>query len=378
MYANTDNVDPRTFDIDYNDLEEIDKWLLSKYNNLVKNVTDAYEEYDLNKVAKYLINFLNEDFSNWYIRRNRRRFWASNLDNSKKAVYKTTYDVLIGFLKLVSPITPFITEDIYTKLTNEESIHLSDFPVYDESKINEKIEKRMDLVRDLISLGRNAREEAKIKVRQPISKVILDGKNEELIKDLTDLIKEELNVKEVEFQSNLTMYMTLEVKPDYRTCGKMFGKNINEYAKALQNISQDEINVLSNGNSIKIDLLGEKVEVNSDMVDIRVNSKEGYDAAYLNDNFIIINTSLTEELIMEGIARELVSKVQNLRKESDFDIADRINLYYDGNIDNVIDSFSEYIKKETLSINIIKKDLSSSSYDLNGNEVKIEVERVTL
>ena len=377
MYANTDEVDPRTFEVDYKDLEEIDKWLLSKYNNLVKNVTDAYEEFDLNKVVKYLITFLNDDLSNWYIRRNRRRFWASELDNSKKAVYKTTYEVLIGFLKLVSPITPFITEDLYIKLTNEESIHLSDFPVCDESKINEKIENRMDLVRDLISLGRNAREEAKIKVRQPISKVILDGKNEELIKDLSDLIIEELNVKEVEFSKDLTEYMTLEVKPDFRVCGKMFGKNINDYGKLLQELSQDDINRLSKGLSINVKFMSNDLEITSDMVDIRVNSKEGYDAAYLNDNFIILNTSLTDELIMEGVARELVSKVQNLRKDKDFDIADRINLYYDGDIDNVVDKYKEYIKKETLSIEIIKKNLDAEVLDLNGHEVKIDVERIT-
>ena len=281
-----------------------------------------------------------------------------------------------GNQKLVSPITPFVTEDIYTKLTNEESIHLSNFPIYDESKVNEKIEKRMDLVRDLISLGRNAREEAKIKVRQPISNVILDGKNEELIKDLTDLIIEELNVKKVEFSNDLSKYMNLEVKPNYRTCGKMFGNSINNYAKLLQELSDDEINSLSKGLSINTKFNDEDLEISKEMVDIRVNSKEGYDAAYLNDNFIVINTTLSEELIMEGVARELVSKVQNLRKEKDFDIADRIILYYDGDIDSVINNFTDYIKKETLSIEIIKGELSSSSYDLNGNEVKINVERV--
>ena len=376
MYANTDNVDPRKFDVKYDDLEEIDKWLLSKYNNLVKNVTDAYEEYDLNKVVKYLITFLNDDLSNWYIRRNRRRFWASELDNSKKAVYKTTYDVLIGFLKLVCPITPFITEDIYTKLTNEESIHLSDFPIYDESKVNEKIEKRMDLVKDLISLGRNAREEAKIKVRQPINEVILDGKNEELISDLTPLINEELNVKKVTFVSDLTEYMTLSIKPNFRVCGKMFGKNINDYAKELEKLSQKDITTLQNGGSITIKFNDEDLEINSDMIEIRVSSKEGYDAAFLNDNFIVIDTTLTEDLILEGIARELVSKVQNMRKEKDFDIADRIKLYYFGDIKDVIDKFSDYIKKETLALEITKKESLKEEYDLNGKLVKLDVERV--
>ncbi|MBR2997443.1 MAG: isoleucine--tRNA ligase [Bacilli bacterium] len=375
LYANTDNVDPRTYDVKYEDLDEIDKWLLSKYNRLVKNVSDSYEEYDLNKVVKYLITFLNDDLSNWYIRRNRRRFWGSELDTSKKAVYKTTYDVLIGFLKLVAPIAPFITDDIYTKLTNEESIHLSDFPVYDETKVNEKIETRMDLVRDLISLGRNAREEAKIKVRQPISKAILDGKNEKLISDLVDLIKEELNVKEVVFEKDLTKFMTLEIKPNFKVCGKMFGKNINDYANKLLELNQEDINILSKGNSVKVRFMDEDLEITPDMVDIRVNSKEGYDAAYLNDNFIVIDTTLNEDLILEGIAREIVSKVQNLRKDSGFEVENRINLYYDGDLDDVLSKFTDYIKKETLSLDVIKSTLDTESYDINGREVKFKVER---
>ena len=376
LYANTDNVDPRTYEVEYDNLEEIDKWLLSKYNTLVKNVTDSYEEYDLNKVVKYLITFLNDDLSNWYIRRNRRRFWGSELDNSKKAVYKTTYEVLIGFLKLVAPITPFITDDIYTKLTGEESIHLSDFPVYDESKVNEKIEKRMDLVRDLISLGRNAREEAKIKVRQPISKAILDGKNEKTISDLTDLIKEELNVKDVVFEKDLTKFMTLEIKPNFRVCGKMFGKNINDFAKTLLELSQDDINNLSKGNNITIRFMDEDLEVTPDMVDIRVNSKEGYDAAFLNDNFIVIDTTLTDDLILEGFAREIVSKVQNMRKESGFEVENRINLYYDGELDDVLSKYTDYIKNETLSLDIIKTDLDSEEVDINGRNIKFKVEKV--
>ena len=376
LYANTDNVDPRTYDVKYDELDEIDKWLLSKYNNLVKNVTDAYEEYDLNKVVKFLITFLNDDLSNWYIRRNRRRFWGSELDTSKKAVYKTTYDVLIGFLKLVAPITPFITDDIYTKLTNEESIHLSNFPTYDESKVNEKIENRMDLVRDLISLGRNARENSKIKVRQPISEVILDGKNEKLIGDLTNLIEEELNVKKVTFTPELVKYMTLEIKPNFKVCGKMFGKNINDYANKLLELKQDDINNLSKGNSITIRFMEEDLEVTPDMVDIRVNSKEGYDAAYLNDNFIVIDTKLTEDLLLEGVAREIVSKVQNLRKESNFDVENRINLYYDGDLDDVLAKYSDYIKKETLSLEIIKASLKSETNDINGREVRFGVEKI--
>ena len=178
-YANVDGVDISKCDVKYEDREEIDKWLISKYNRLVKEVTLGYDAYDLNQVVKLITNFVSEDLSNWYIRRNRDRFWASEMDNSKKSVYITTYEVLCGVCKLAAPVIPFTTEEIYTKLTGEKSVHLTDYPVYDEKLINDKIEEKMDLVRSLISIGRYVREEAKIKVRQPLSEAIIDGKNKE-------------------------------------------------------------------------------------------------------------------------------------------------------------------------------------------------------
>ena len=377
MYANTDNIDPREFEIPYDELDEIDKWLLSKYNNLVKDVTESMNSYDLYKTTKLILYFLNEDLSNWYIRRNRRRFWSSKLNTSKKAVYKTTYDVLVGLTRLIAPIAPFISEELYIKLTGNESVHLDDYPVVNENYINTQIEERMDLVRDLISLGRNAREEVKIKVRQPIKEVILDGKNEELISDLTDLIKEELNVKEVIFENDLTKYMTLNIKPNYKVCGKMFGKEINNFSNALLNMNQEDISKLQNNEVVKINFNNEIIEVNNDMVDIRVSSKEGFDAASLNNNFIIIDTKLDEDLIMEGIARELISKVQNLRKEKNYNVTDRINLIYSGDISDVIDNFREYIMKETLAEEISVSDKITNEYDLNGHIVKVDVKRIT-
>ena len=377
MYANTDNVDPREFDVPYEKREEIDKWLLSKYNKLVKNMTDAFDEYDLNKVTKYVFTFLNEDLSNWYIRRNRRRFWGSELNDSKKAVYKTTYEVLTGVCKLLAPIIPFITEELFIKLTGKESVHLEDYPVCDDNMINEAIEEKMDLVRDLISLGRNAREEVKIKVRQPISEIIIDGKNKELIGDLTDLIKEELNVKNVVFENDLSKYMNFTIKPNFKVCGKMFGKEINNYAKMLSTLNDEDVNKLQNGNTITHEFNGETLEITPGMVDIRIESKEGFDAAKENNNFIILNTTLTEDLINEGIVRELVSKVQNLRKVKDFDVADRITLYYDGDIESIISEFTDYIKKETLSVDIVKKEDLSENFNLNGIDVKLDVEKVT-
>ena len=373
MYANTDNLDPRDFKVEYEDLEEIDKWLLSKYNKLVKNVTDSFEEYDLNKVTKYLNGFVNEELSNWYIRRNRRRFWASELDNSKKAVYQTTYEVLVGLCKLAAPIVPFTTEEIYTNLTGEESVHMSDFPKTNESLIDENIETRMDLIRDLISLGRNAREESKVKVRQPISEVILDGKNKSTIEDLIDLVKEELNVKEVNFVDDLSEYMNFEVKPNFKVCGPILGKEIGAFSKELQNITNEDISKLDNGEEITLG----NFKVTKDMIDVRISSKEGFNAAMENNNFIILNTTLTEELLAEGIARELVSKVQQLRKEKDFNITDRIDILYSENeeLTKVMNSFESFIKNETLCDNFLVKDNLTEEYNLNGIEVKLDVER---
>ena len=378
MYANTDNINIKECNVDIKDREEIDKWLLSKYNKLVKVVTDAFDKFDLNIVVKEITNFVSEDLSNWYIRRNRNRFWSSELDNSKKSVYITTYEVLTGLCKLCAPVIPFTTEEIYKDLTGEESVHLADYPVCNESLIDEKLEEKMDLVRNLISLGRNVREENKVKVRQPISEVVLDGKNKDILKDLVDLIKEELNVKEVVFENDLSKYMNYFVKPNFKDVGKVFGSNIKEFQTKLENITTDDILKLENGASISMDIAGTSYDVNKDMVDIRISSKEGFNVGSENNNFVILNTTLTEELILEGLARECVSKVQQLRKNNDFNITDRINLYYssDEDFDKCISKFDNYIKDETLALSIIKDESITESFDLNGHSVKLKVEKV--
>ena len=378
MYANTDGIDINKCDVPVKDREEIDKWLLSKYNKLVKVVTDAFDKFDLNIVVKEVTNFVSEDLSNWYIRRNRDRFWSSDLDNSKKSVYITTYEVLTGLCKLCAPVIPFTTEEIYKDLTNEESVHLADYPVCDESLIDEKLEEKMDLVRDLISLGRNVREENKVKVRQPISEVVLDGKTKKVLNDLVDLIKEELNVKEVVFEDDLSKYMNYFVKPNFKEVGKVFGSNIKEFANKLESLSTEDILKLENNETVSMEIAGTTYDVTKDMVDIRISSKEGFNVGSENNNFVILNTTLTEDLILEGLARECVSKVQQLRKSSDFNIVDRINLYYSGDedFDKAIDKFEKYIKDETLSLSITKDDNLTESFDLNGHDVKLKVEKV--
>ena len=378
LYANTDELDPREFNVPYENREEIDKWILSKYNKLIKYCTDAYDSYDLTKVVRSVTDFVSDDLSNWYIRRNRRRFWASELDDNKKAVYNTTYEVLEGLCKLIAPVVPFVSEEIYTNLTNEQSVHLQDFPVYDETKINEAIEEKMDLVRELISLGRNAREEAKIKVRQPISEIILDGKNKAIINDLVDLIKEELNVKNVIFTQDLNEYISYDIKPNFKVCGPILGKNIKEFQDKLKDFTQDNISTLENGNTITLNIGGNDIDITYDMLDIRINSKEGFNASNEGNNFIILNTTLTNELIDEGIVREFISKVQQIRKTNDYEMMDNINIYYSHNdeFNKSIKNYIDFIKKETLAIVLIESDENyENTYDLNGIELGIRLEK---
>ena len=377
-YANIDSVDPREFEVKYEDLEEIDKWLLSKYNKLLKYVTNSYEEYDLNKVVRALVVFVSDDLSNWYIRRNRNRFWASELDNSKKAVYKTTYNVLVGLSKMIAPIVPFVAENLYTKLTDEESVHLADFPKYDDGLIDLKLEEKMDTVRDLISLGRKIREDVKIKVREPLSEVILDKKQEKLIGDLTTLIEEELNVKKVVFTNEIDSYINFEIKPNFKVCGKLFGSNIKLLTEYLENLDKETIKRLENDEVITITLNDTNYNLNKEMLDIRVNSKEGYNSGVINNSFIILNTTLTDDLINEGIARELISKVQNLRKVKDFNITDRIYIYYyaDINLIEKLDKYIDFIKKETLSDSLIFEKTTDDITNLNGIDVYLDVKKV--
>lgn len=380
IYANADKItDINTCRVEYNDREDIDKWLLSKYNKLIKEVTEAYDEYDLNKVVKLITDFTSIDLSNWYIRRNRDRFWDNLMTTSKKSVYMTTYEVLEGLSKLIAPIASYTAEEIYTNLTGNISVHLSDFPVCNEELIDLKLEEKMDLVRDLISIGRNVREESKIKVRQPISEILLDKKKEKVIGELTSLIKEELNVKEVIYTDDLSTYMNFMVKPNFKEVGKIFGKNIKEFSDKLLELSNEDINKLENNESIKMSIDNTTYDITKDMVDIRISSKEGFKAMVVGNNFVILNTVITRELENEGLARETISKVQQLRKTMNFDITDRINMYIDATSEykENIKDYLDMIKDETLTINVYDKDGIEDKVNINDYEVGFVLEKVS-
>ena len=379
LYANTDNLsatDIKEFtDIE---LEKIDRWLYSKLNTLIKDYTESMEVFDYNKVVHMISDFVVEDLSNWYIRRNRKRFWNSDLTASKKAVYKTTYDAILTISKLIAPITPHIAEEVYRSLTGEVTVHTSLLPERDESMIDKDLEESMDLVRKIVNLGRASREKESIKVRQPLAKIIVDGAYKEKISDLTGLIKEELNIKDVDFEDDLSDFMDYFLKPDFRVVGRIFQSQVNDFAKFLaQTDAKSFIEKVEEGPQ-EIVLGDDKYEVTKDYLDIRISAKEGFDVEMDGNVFVILDTEITEDLRDEGYAREFTSKVQNMRKDKDFEVTDRINISYqaDDDLNKSLEKFAEEIKKETLAEKFERVNLDSEEIELNDKAVKIELERL--
>ncbi len=380
LYANTDGIDAKSFFVPYQQRPELDRWVLSKYNSLVEAVESDLAVFDLTKAVRKIQEFVNEDLSNWYIRRARRRFWATELTDDKKSVYNTTYEILVGVAKLVAPFAPFLSDEMYQKLTGELSVHLADYPVVKQELVDKDVEEKMDLVRNLVGLGRAARAQAKIKVRQPLQKILIDGKYESLINDLVPLIKEELNIKEVVFEKDLKEYMDFNLKPNFRVAGSILGPKIKSLGKVLAQLDAAEVTgKLEAGETIQVELEGETLEIQKDYVLITIAAKEGFTVETENNLFVILDTTLTQELLDEGFAREFISKVQQIRKNSNFEVSDQIKVYFDGDeeISKAVEAFETYIMQETLAVSIDKvSDVSLEKQNLNDHETGIKVERV--
>ena len=377
LYANIDKVEAEKLNVPYNERPELDRWIISKYNKLINTVVESMEQYDHMKTVRAIGDFIGDDLSNWYIRRARRRFFAEGMDIDKQSAYTTTYEVLVGLSKLMAPFAPFISDEIYTKLTGEKTVHIAYFPEADEKLIDEKVEERMDLVKTLVNLGRGTREQEKLKVRQPLSEVIVDGKYKSIISDLTALIEEELNVKKVTFEDDLDKYMNFSVKPNFRTAGPIFGKNIKEFGNYLAGLdAKATISKLSNG-PINIELNGEKYELTEDYLDVRISSKEGFVVGMDNNVFTILDTTLTPELIEQGYVREVISKIQQLRKQADFEMMDEIIISVDADDDikSAIENSKEFIMRETIAKELEYKS-GLDEFDINGHKTGIKVTRI--
>ncbi len=377
MYANMDNLDPRDFFVDYEKRPEIDKWMLSRLNSLVKYVRESLDVFDITKAVREIQNFVNEDVSNWYIRRCRRRFWASEVDDDKKAVYNTTYEVLTTVARLIAPMTPFFAEELYRTLTNEESVHLVMYPEVNESLIDIELEERMNKVTTVVTMGRALREKVKLKVRQPLSHVMLDGKYAEMLNGLEPLIMEELNVKDVVFVNDMSEYINYSLKPNFRVVGAKVGKNMGAFTNVLKNANALEVISAVQGEGFKCDLAGTEFVATEEDIQIQYSVKPGFDMIMENNFIVLLDTTLTPELIEEGLLRELLSKVQNTRKTTGFDVNDTITLYVEGDSEvmAMVNSFEEFIKTEVLATEIVKNvnGVEFFEEDINGHNTKIAV-----
>ena len=380
LYANTDDINPREFYIEPKDRAELDCWILSKFNRLKQEVEQDLAVFEVTKVVRNIQDFVNEDLSNWYIRRSRRRFWETGLTDDKKSVYNTTYEILVELSQMIAPFAPYLSEEMYHNLTGKLSVHLSTYPVCDETMLDTALEEKMDLVKNLVTLGRASREKVKIKVRQPIQKVLVDASYEEIMGDLVPLMKEELNVKEVVFSSDLQQYISYRLKPNLPVLGRLLGAKMRFFQKELAQLDAKEVvESLHLGKEVTMNLDGEPFTLSEEHVLITIDSKEGFDVESHEGLFIILDTQLTDELIEEGFVREFISRIQQMRKANDYEMMDHIRIFYTATetLIKAIKNHAEFIKSETLADELVceaKEGMKEET--LNGEATSLFVERV--
>ena len=380
LYAELDKFNPLEYK-DFKSENVMDKWIMSKLNTLVKDVDVKLNSYDITSAALAIENFTDE-LSNWYVRRNRARYWSETLTDDKIGAYVTLYNTLVTLSKVAAPFVPFITEEIYQNLVvsldenAEESIHLCHWPKVDETAIDKNLEKEMDLAYTIVKLGRSARNGANIKNRQPLSKMLVS--TDSLPKYYGDIIKDELNIKEVDFGADLSQHVNFEIKPNLPVLGKAYGKMIPVIRKEIAAKNQMELaQKIKSGGTETINANGTEIELNSENLLVTMQGIGGYAFAGEGEIGVVLDTHITDELREEGHVREIISKIQNMRKEKGFEVADKINLYVADNdmLISVIEKFKDTIKKDTLTVEIIsgaERDYTETI--INGEKLNLDVE----
>ena len=382
LYAELDQFNPLNY-ADFVSENVMDKWIMSKLNTLVKDVDSMLDSYQITQAALAIEDFTDE-LSNWYVRRNRGRYWSEELTNDKIGAYVTLYRVLTTLIKVAAPFVPFITENIYQNLVAgldnnaPESIHLCSWPQVDESAINKDLEKEMDLAYTIVKLGRSARNGANIKNRQPLSKMLIS--TDSLPEYYGDIITDELNIKEVEFGADLSKYVNFEIKPNLPVLGRAYGKMIPGIRKEIAARNQMELaQAIQNGETVTINVDGTEIELNKENLLVTMQGLEGYAFAGEGSIGVVLDTHISEELREEGHVREMISKIQNMRKDKGFEVADKINLYVAGNemLEGVIKKFADTLKKETLTQEIVfNGDYDYTETVINGEKLNMTVEVV--
>ena len=380
LYANIDNFDPTKYTLDYDNLPVMDKWLLSKLNSVVKTVDDCLANYKIPESARALQEFVDE-MSNWYVRRSRERFWAKGMEQDKINAYMTLYTALVTISKAAAPMIPFMTEEIYQNLVRSvdkdaiESIHLCDFPKVEEAWINKELEDDMEELLKIVVLGRAARNTANIKNRQPIGTMYIKA-DKEMGQFYTDIIADELNVKKVKFANDVESFISYSFKPQLRTVGPKYGKLLNGIRTALAEINGTEaMNELRSTGLLTLDINGNKVELSEEDLLIETAQTEGYVTEADGDISVVLDTNLTPELIEEGFVREIVSKVQTMRKEAGFEVMDKIHIYAKDN-DRILELMKNH--KEEIMSEVLAEDMTLGTTDGYVKEWNINKEPVVL
>lgn len=383
LYAEIDKFNPLEYK-DFKSENVMDKWIMSKLNTLVKNIDEKLNSYDITSAALALDAFTDE-LSNWYVRRNRARYWAEELSDDKIGAYVTLYNVLVTVAKIAAPFVPFITEEIYQNLVvsldknAKESVHLCTWPEVDEASINNELEKEMDLAYSIVKLGRSARNGANIKNRQPLSQMLVSVTS--LPEYYGDIIKDELNIKEIKFGADLSEHVNFEIKPNLPVLGKAYGKMIPGIRKEIAAKNQMELaqKIKSGANEI-ITVDGNEIELNSENLLVTMQGLDGYAFAGEGEIGVVLDSHITPELQEEGHVREMISKIQNMRKEKGFEVADKINLYVSNNemLEGIIKKFIDTIKKETLTVDVIFGDNNEEYTEttINGEKLNMNVKVV--
>jgi isoleucyl-tRNA synthetase len=389
LYANIDEFTYNSASVPRQERPEMDQWIISRLNTLIKKVDEYLETYDSVHAARRIEDFVQE-LSNWYVRRSRRRFWKKGKNRDKLAAYQTLYECLISLAQLMSPIAPFLSEWLYRRLNKagrgeEESVHLSFYPTVEETAICRTLEHRMQLAQQISSMTLSLRNKSEINVRQPLERIIIPMDNEqerEAITSVKDIILDEVNIKKIEFVRDDSGIVKKSAKPNFPVLGKRLGPAMKQVVPKIKNLTNKQLTNYEEEGVIELDL-GEQggIQLSGDDIKIVRSGLEGWQVEAEQGLSVALDTTLTEELVQEGLAREFVNRIQNMRKEADFNVTDRIQIGVEATDKMVqaITSMNEYIKKETLAKNIVETPLEASDYSktwkIDGQECTIFLQK---
>jgi isoleucyl-tRNA synthetase len=389
LYANIDKFEPEKEKVEVKNRPEIDRWIISRLNSLIRNIIADLDNYDVTRTSRKIQEFVIEDLSNWYVRRNRKRFWQSGLDSNKYCAYRTLWEVLVSLTKLIAPFVPFISEELYQELAGRfdnahKSVHLEDYPGYKENLIDPGLEERMNKARIIASLARAGRNRAGIKIRQPLEKMFVlippRAKKDEL-EPILSLISEEINIKNISLVQDELFLVDYKAKPRFQSLGPKFGKKANQVAELIRSLNPEKLKELKAQEKIQVEFDDDRIELSLEDLELEEKEKEGLLVESGDGYKVGIDTYISEALRDEGFARELVNKIQNMRRQAGFQVMDRIKVNIIGTerLEKAIKSFEDYIKKETLAKVIstkAEKGELSLEWDINGEKTEISVARI--